>query len=498
MRSRTSDDDPLDAVLRPPPDESPEAMAIRVAREEEALRVSRAIDESIRIERQTNKKNKIVRVLLLGQSESGAPHSSSVFVIRHRSPRPQASPQRSAVSAALPCTFAPACFSIISPEFQRIYTPTAFREERIHWRVIIQLNVIHSVHTILDALSAYHRRTSRSRAHTLYGARWDSRSQVTSVRPDGKGKGKARADTLSDYDDEEDELPGNAATHPLYADAFSDEDTRADAELDEIVQRLEPLRRVETMLKGRLVLPSEDEPADLGNGLASLPTTALGLAKEIFVRPGRWRSGGAGARPASAVAAEAADEAQQMLFECRFDLMRLWASMRVREILALRRLRPEEESGFVLTKIRFMRVSLDAIIFLAPISAFDQVLTEDPKVNRLEDSVLLWKGICQNKLLATVDLVLFLNKCDILQRKLESGIRLSRYVKSYDDRVNDVDTASKYFRGKFSAIQRTYSPVPRKFYGYCTSVTESATTAGILASVRDIVLRQNLRSVRLV
>jgi guanine nucleotide-binding protein subunit alpha len=141
--------------------------------------------------------------------------------------------------------------------------------------------------------------------------------------------------------------------------------------------------------------------------------------------------------------------------------------------------------------------NVEAIIFLAPISAFDQVLAEDPKVNRLEDSVLLWKGICQNKLLAKVDLVLFLNKCDILQRKLESGIRLARYVKSYEDRSNDMETASKYFRGKFSAIQRTYSPSPRRFYGYCTSVTESTTTAGILASVRDIVLRQNLRSLRL-
>ena len=103
--------------------------------------------------------------------------------------------------------------------------------------------------------------------------------------------------------------------------------------------------------------------------------------------------------------------------------------------------------------------------------------------------MLLWKGICQNKLLAKVDLVLFLNKCDILHRKLESGIRLARYVKSYDDRPNDMETASKCtsiipcdllliavsntpdFRGKFSAIQRTYSPSPRRFYGYCTSVT---------------------------
>ena len=107
--------------------------------------------------------------------------------------------------------------------------------------------------------------------------------------------------------------------------------------------------------------------------------------------------------------------------------------------------------------------------------------------------MLLWKGICQNKLLAKVDLVLFLNKCDILKRKLESGIRLSRYVKSYDDRPNDMETASKCaslvscllclnvnssgspdFRGKFSAIQRTYSSAPRKFYGYCTSITVRA------------------------
>lgn len=76
MRSRSDDDDPLATALSPPPDESPEARAIRIAREEEARRVSHAIDESIRIERQANKKYKIVRVLLLGQSESGVSHST--------------------------------------------------------------------------------------------------------------------------------------------------------------------------------------------------------------------------------------------------------------------------------------------------------------------------------------------------------------------------------------------------------------------------------------
>ncbi|KAI0263033.1 guanine nucleotide binding protein, alpha subunit [Gloeopeniophorella convolvens] len=519
MRGHTVSDDPLAAALRPPPDESPEARAFRIAREEEAARVSQAIDEAIRAERQANKKNKIVRVLLLGQSESGK--------------------------------------STTLRQFQRIYTPTAFREERIHWRAIIQLNVIRSVHTILGALATHRKQAVRARARTLSDAQWDSRSHlVPSMRANGKAKGKARvADPDSNYEyDHYDDPAGDPAAHAMvYADAYSDEDARADAELDMLGRRLTPLQHIEALLRALLVPPSEDEPVDLGAGVAPSPSV-LGLAKEISVRPGRWRAGGAGARPASAVSAEAADESQRVLFECRQDLMRLWASMRVREILALQRVRLEEESGFFLndleriteynyvptdddvlkarlktigvseyrfemeagdqrgTQWRIVDVGgsrfqvptwvpffddVDAIIFLAPISAFDQSLSEDPKVNRLEDSVLLWKNICQNKLLANVDLVLFLNKCDILQRKLDSGIRLARYVKSYDDRPNDMETASKYFRGKFSAVQRTYSPVPRKFYGYCTSVTETTTTAGILASVRDIVLRQNLRSVRL-
>ena len=41
-----------------------------------------------------------------------------------------------------------------------------------------------------------------------------------------------------------------------------------------------------------------------------------------------------------------------------------------------------------------------AILFLAPISCFDELLAEDRRVNRLEDSFLLWKGIVQSKLLA--------------------------------------------------------------------------------------------------
>jgi guanine nucleotide-binding protein alpha-1 subunit len=64
--------DPFEDVLKPPPNETPEQKHCRVQQEEEAKRVSQAIDESIRAEKQREKKRRPVRVLLLGQSESGA------------------------------------------------------------------------------------------------------------------------------------------------------------------------------------------------------------------------------------------------------------------------------------------------------------------------------------------------------------------------------------------------------------------------------------------
>jgi G-protein alpha subunit len=113
---------------------------------------------------------------------------------------------------------------------------------------------------------------------------------------------------------------------------------------------------------------------------------------------------------------------------------------------------------------------MDAIIFLAPISCFDQCLAEDPTVNRLaricfsisnimithplqsqEDSVLLWRSVVSNPLLKKTNLILFLNKCDILRDKLAAGVKLSHYVVSYGNRPNDFETASNCKRTGVSA-----------------------------------------------
>ena len=79
MAKGNADRDPLDDVFRPPSNETEEERSIRLQTEEEAKRVSDAIDEAIRQERQAAKKKDIVRLLLLGQSESGATLLASFF-----------------------------------------------------------------------------------------------------------------------------------------------------------------------------------------------------------------------------------------------------------------------------------------------------------------------------------------------------------------------------------------------------------------------------------
>ncbi|KAJ3474232.1 hypothetical protein NLI96_g12577 [Meripilus lineatus] len=126
------------------------------------------------------------------------------------------------------------------------------------------------------------------------------------------------------------------------------------------------------------------------------------------------------------------------------------------------------------------------------------MLEEDPKVNRLEDSITLWRQICENPLLSKTTLILFLNKMDILQATLAAGIRVQKYVPSYGEQPNDVAHVVKYFRDKFRGYHKRLSPKTRPFYWHETSVIDTKATAVILVGVREGILRAHLQSVNVI
>ncbi|KAJ1309615.1 hypothetical protein OPQ81_006386 [Rhizoctonia solani] len=137
---------------------------------------------------------------------------------------------------------------------------------------------------------------------------------------------------------------------------------------------------------------------------------------------------------------------------------------------------------------------VNCIIFLAPISAFDQFLAEDPSVNRLEDSLAMWRDLCKNKILAGASIVLFLDKCDLLQAKLEAGVRLNQYLISYGDRPNDYANVTKTLKAKFDKIRREHCPEAQIFTHFITA-TDTRTTSIAINAVRDKIMRENLQNI---
>ena len=151
-----------------------------------------------------------------------------------------------------------------------------------------------------------------------------------------------------------------------------------------------------------------------------------------------------------------------------------------------------------------------AIIFLAPISAFDQVLAEDRSVNRLvrtHSNNLYQVGIhivnyrrtvysCGRKYAPTSCLprstwsssstsATFLSPSSNPASGWPSMCVASESERTIPRSRRNVSPLYLYarhclmvssppdFRSKFSAIHREHSPIPRKFYGFCTSVTVS-------------------------
>ncbi|KAJ6572753.1 guanine nucleotide binding protein, alpha subunit [Mycena vulgaris] len=496
MRS-LEDSDPIAAAMAPPSNESPEERQRRIQNERAAKQVSDDIDEQLLKERQLVKRQpRPVKILLLGQSESGK--------------------------------------STTLKNFQLMYEPKAFRAERASWRAIIQLNVIRSFRIILEALA----RAASALDLPPSPHSTSSSGPRESFRPDA------------------DLLALRARLLPLL-------------QVEDIL-----VRRIATSDGAHSCTPLEHAGVRPDTPTGALRRTGKEVAvnsgaawKRVFMRD---QTGRESVETQHLVDWDDPDDPGRLLHARGEDMQRLWAHPTVGAVLERQGIRLQESSGFFLDSLaavtaphyvptdddilrarlktlgvsehrirlsdpqggitRFFHIydvggakslpakwvpyfdDTDSIIFLAPISAFDQALAEDPRVNRLADSLDLWTSVVSNKLLEKTNLILFLNKVDILQSKLASGIRLVDFYPAYGLRPNDYDSASRYLRKQFNAILKQSSPSPRMFYCHLTNAIvgfprshravraslrhvyqDLKSTTYVLAGIKDMLMRVHLK-----
>jgi len=99
---------------------------------------------------------------------------------------------------------------------------------------------------------------------------------------------------------------------------------------------------------------------------------------------------------------------------------------------------------------------VDAILFVTAISEYNEVLMEDGKTNRMQESLSLFGSIVNNAFFADTSFILFLNKEDLFLTKLQL-FPLEDYQVQYRDRRRT--ESPREFVAKVSKIQVTSSSV---------------------------------------
>lgn len=530
---RRSLSDPLSAALKPPENETPADRDRRLLAEQEAKQVSDRIDEMLREEKKEKRSKPAVKVLLLGQSESGK--------------------------------------STTLKQFQLVHAPAAFHADRLAWRAVIYLNLVRSILRILDAVSPDADPLDDGHGVDL----WPVASNRTTGTRVAKYEHYRRA--LEPLRGLEEHLI-RMLSAPDEVEPVRIAPSKPDWNLHNITtsppssasrgRRPSPVITIPHRRKPSSVYsptsPSTTQSLPSPGGSSS--SSSKSKHAEVSVHTtSNWKKAFSLANRIKSTKSAHTNEIEgwwddpsdpvHVVNACSQAMSSLWKDPNVKQRLRELKLRIEESSGFFLdeisriTALRYFPTDQDvlkarlktlgvvehsfsipdchrrtiewkiydvggarnqrsawapyfddvnAIIFLAPISAFDQVLAEDSRVNRLEDSFLLWKSLVSNKLLTDVSIILFLNKIDLLQAKLRSGVRLRDHMPHYGDRPNDYDNVSKYFYNKFGALHQEFSANrDRELKIHFTSVTDTRRTAIIIKNVRDIIITTNLKSLRL-
>ncbi|KAF9404540.1 guanine nucleotide-binding protein subunit alpha [Podila epigama] len=127
---------------------------------------------------------------------------------------------------------------------------------------------------------------------------------------------------------------------------------------------------------------------------------------------------------------------------------------------------------------------------MVALSAYDQPCEDDERLNRLQECMSLFNSIANHKLFEMTSFILFLNKIDVFQRKLESGSLLSDHFPEYVG-PNDYASTTTFIQNHF--LQQC-KDTHKQVYTHFTHATDTNQMRVIVVAVNAIVQRLNLRS----
>jgi len=133
--------------------------------------------------------------------------------------------------------------------------------------------------------------------------------------------------------------------------------------------------------------------------------------------------------------------------------------------------------------------NVNAVVFVASLSEFDQVLFEDETKNRLDEALELFQQISNSKWFADTSIVLFLNKKDLFEKKLLDKV-FKEYVSTYTG-VNEMKPCADHAKGLF--LERCKNK-DKSIYGHVTTAIDTSNVKFVFNAVIAMILESNLKA----
>ncbi|CAG9538873.1 unnamed protein product [Cercopithifilaria johnstoni] len=131
---------------------------------------------------------------------------------------------------------------------------------------------------------------------------------------------------------------------------------------------------------------------------------------------------------------------------------------------------------------------VNAVIFIAAISQYDQVLFEDENTNSMIESIRLFESICNSRWFINTAIILFLNKKDLFAEKIKR-VSIKIAFPEYDG-PQTYDDSVLFIEKKFEAVNAN---LEKTIYTHQTCATDTNQVQIILDSVIDTIIQANLR-----
>mmetsp|Transcript_101356 Transcript_101356/g.124083 ORF Transcript_101356/g.124083 Transcript_101356/m.124083 type:complete len:371 (+) Transcript_101356:53-1165(+) len=133
-----------------------------------------------------------------------------------------------------------------------------------------------------------------------------------------------------------------------------------------------------------------------------------------------------------------------------------------------------------------------AILYVAALSGYNQLLWEDQKNNRMRESIGIFRGIINMETFKDTHMILFLNKIDLFRERIKK-YPVTDYFKTFKGDIYDENEIINYFKNKFLA-QRQGNAKNKPIFVHITHATNTQSVETIFNCVRDVVVSTELEN----